>query len=506
MGSEAKAKTFSNRAVYEYAKVTSQREFPQITSPTLSATGPHFLSTLIRWWRERYYRRWYAIMEETDGLPLADTKARGLLITRIRARNALHRTLPDWSPAQKAEAESYLTKAKLDVSTLLEIPSYGPSFFSLWADAKKQGLSDEDTARHIWHWANDPPYAWTRDDERRAQGLPAIEPRVTKRLAEVTVWRQTGDWYTPWDTEVAGHHWQVRLNDFPDEWMYSLLIDGELVGDFHDWPEAWDRGEARPESEARKVAIAVRKVANVDEKTLLRRYRNREYEEVWRDLMALGPDVRDARYKSAAWAVARETMRRAGKNVKLLAKRLKKLDYRFVAMPGQVSRPCTEEERRLFRAWERRRLWMPLSLRAWVEEVGWVDFVGSHPALGPVDAHGEPLFRTDPLAFYGTMDIEAILQEWMRPSPADREPTEWEISCDAKSKAGLVTDEEPSGGYAVQVPNLAADAVLDGEPHGITFVEYLRLSFQWGGFPGWEKYEKRPELELAFLRDGLLPL
>jgi hypothetical protein len=49
-------------------------------------------------------------------------------------------------------------------------------------------------------------------------------------------------------------------------------------------------------------------------------------------------------------------------------------------------------------------------------------------------------------------------------------------------------------------------AVLQGEAHKLTFVEYLRLSFQWGGFPGWEKYENRPEKELAFLREGLLPI
>ena len=86
-----------------------------------------------------------------------------------------------------------------------------------------------------------------------------------------------------------------------------------------------------------------------------------------------------------------------------------------------------------------------------------------------------------------------------------RQVVSWEVGVDAEDKTWL-GDEEPNGCYTVQLPNSAADAVLEGEAHKITFVEYLRLSFQWSGFPGWEKYEDRPDKELAFLREGLLPL
>jgi hypothetical protein len=502
-------KGLSNRTKYEQYRSQFDSGCLKADPPAHILADSRFLSTLVELWRLRYYRRQAAIHfvpVDKDVPRLADTVAKDLLIARARARNSLYTTLPDWPAEQVASAERDLSKAHVDVSTLLDIPSYGPSLVSLWVDAKQQGLSDDDAARNVWLWANRPGLKWKRDDARRAKGLPAIEPKVQKRLAEVTVWRQTGDLYLPWDAGVAGHHWQVRLNDFPDEWVYSLLVDGAEVGDFHDWPQAWDRGEARPAPKERNVPVAARPVANIDPKTLLSRYRNGECEEVWRDLMALGGEVRKARYKNAAWAVARETMWCAGQNVRLLVKRLKKLEYRFLAQAGQVFRPFRKDELGLFRACERKGLWIPLSLRAWAEEVGQLDLTGSHPALGPVNERGEPAVHTDPLDFSEPFALEGVLEEWLAPSPPDRQPIQWEVGLDASSKAGMVTNEEPSGGYEVRLPNLAADAVLEGESHGITFVEYLRLSFRWGGFPGWEKHERRPEKELAFLREGLIPI
>jgi hypothetical protein len=43
--------------------------------------------------------------------------------------------------------------------------------------------------------------------------------------------------YHPWATEVDGTIWRVRINDFPDELMYSLISETKTPGAFHDWPE-----------------------------------------------------------------------------------------------------------------------------------------------------------------------------------------------------------------------------------------------------------------------------
>jgi len=41
------------------------------------------------------------------------------------------------------------------------------------------------------------------------------------------------------ETQVGAHRWMVRMNDFPDEPLYTLFIEGEAIIDFNDWPKGW---------------------------------------------------------------------------------------------------------------------------------------------------------------------------------------------------------------------------------------------------------------------------
>ena len=52
------------------------------------------------------------------------------------------------------------------------------------------------------------------------------------------------------------------------------------------------------------------------------RYQSGERQQVWRDLVALGADVRRPEYLGDAQAVARETMLRARHNIETLIPRL----------------------------------------------------------------------------------------------------------------------------------------------------------------------------------------
>jgi hypothetical protein len=61
------------------------------------------------------------------------------------------------------------------------------------------------------------------------------------------------------------------------------------------------------------------------------------------------------------------------------------------------------------------------------------------------------------------------------------------------------------GGYDIALPDPAVDGVLIDSGYG-TFVDHLRISFRWGGFPGLQDYENRDKAMLDHLREGLLPI
>ena len=65
---------------------------------------------------------------------------------------------------------------------------------------------------------------------------------------------------------------------------------------------------------------------------------------------------------------------------------------------------------------------------------------------------------------------------------------------------------DTSGGdpYQVAVPDLGADGKLLNERHRLFFVDYLRLCFRFGGFPGYEGIDRGIPTEIATLSEGLV--
>lgn len=54
-------------------------------------------------------------------------------------------------------------------------------------------------------------------------------------------WQASDDAEFPYQTELDAHRLQVRVNDFPEEPLYSLMIDGVHAADFDKWPGHWTR-------------------------------------------------------------------------------------------------------------------------------------------------------------------------------------------------------------------------------------------------------------------------
>jgi hypothetical protein len=82
---------------------------------------------------------------------------------------------------------------------------------------------------------------------------------MMSRQAHQVDFQQSDDSPTPWEANVDGQQWQVRINDFPEEdYLYSLLVDGSVVEEFQDWPTCWTRPPLSQTSGATNdIALAV---------------------------------------------------------------------------------------------------------------------------------------------------------------------------------------------------------------------------------------------------------
>jgi hypothetical protein len=245
----------------------------------------------------------------------------------------------------------------------------------------------------------------------------------------------------------------------------------------------------------------------------LKRYLVGEHKQVWAELVALGVAVRDEPLYSDALAVARETMRRVRWNIETLVPRLRDIGYEFGYGWGlKDARFSLDEAQELEQKYpvyrvpdadvseqiselERRFGTLPLSLRAFYEVVGEVDFIGSHSSW--------KYERLDPLNVLSARSV-IELDDWARWS-VDKEE-------DGSSNLPIAPDEyhkyrySGSGPYVVHCLHPASDGPLHYEWHDTTFINYLRICFRWGGFPGWERIETRPEDDLAYLTEGLQPI
>jgi hypothetical protein len=272
--------------------------------------------------------------------------------------------------------------------------------------------------------------------------------------------------------------------------------------------------------------------------TYLERYVAGEHEPVWAELQALGAAVRAEPLYSDAQAVARETMRRVRHNIETLIPRLEALGYEFgyrwahgrnfpSGPPDPVFAPPQPDVAQTIAELEDRAGALPLSLRAFYEVVGSVNFVGQPPEAW-TDWRAVP-DDVDALYVYSAEialeDTEAWQEryDYLREDEGDPPSTDDEDICDSRAyyalprKCWLVPiapdewhkyDISGCGAYEIAIPNLAADARLLTERHRTTFVNYLRICCRWAGFPKLEQVSGAPAAAsaLSALTRDLLPL
>jgi hypothetical protein len=206
---------------------------------------------------------------------------------------------------------------------------------------------------------------------------------------------------------------------------------------------------------------------------LLALYTGGGFASAWTRMVQSGESVRDDFPLSGAVAVARETMRRCRANVELLASRLHSMRYEF-SSPEEIFVPPPTDVLDRIAIMEEKVGPLPLSLAAWCELVGSVNFTGDHPDWPQSETYPlpDPLV-VGPVDFLLTYDEDQWRRHWYEA---------W-IAPDEYHKADI------SGGppYAILLPDAAADVPIQNEWHRTHFVSYLRHVFEFGGFPGWER-------------------
>ena len=68
-----------------------------------------------------------------------------------------------------------------------------------------------------------------------------MRTKTINYLAKTITWKHTADPHYPFAAEVEDDKCVIRLNDFPDEHLYTLLVNGKEIVSFDDWSAKWSR-------------------------------------------------------------------------------------------------------------------------------------------------------------------------------------------------------------------------------------------------------------------------
>ncbi|NOS92969.1 MAG: hypothetical protein HOP30_13680 [Cyclobacteriaceae bacterium] len=231
--------------------------------------------------------------------------------------------------------------------------------------------------------------------------------------------------------------------------------------------------------------------------TLLDQYLKGETEQVYSEIEKLGSKAFSNEYYGDVVSVVTETMRRVSYNLQVIHHALQECNYQFYTSEESswyipLSPPIANVKKRLQEYEEKVHPFgsLPLSLKLFYEIVGGCNFAWDYTKVDNTDWEGLDPIQIAPLDALmdeqDSSDWKDIMQEIIEDGNLP-----WiELAADYLHKDNI------SGGpaYSIELTKTASvDSRFINEEHETTFIGYLRLIMQNGGFGrpyvGEEKYD-----------------
>jgi hypothetical protein len=316
-------------------------------------------------------------------------------------------------------------------------------------------------------------------------------------------------------TQILMHHTGFGPNEplfeADSRWLDAVarLLDGPLDEIARGFLGTFDKNEvraalarigytppARPPSRRHRVPSRPR---------WIERYENGDHEEVWAEIVALEDSVRDRAVFEQAMSVAKMMMSRVRTNLERIAVVLAKAKYAFAAKTAKKALALPDAKHAAHIKSLERGLGatLPISLRAFWEVVGSVDFTETSDApVRDTEFHGwgsyDPIMIARPKLALDLLKPR-VLREKSLPRELQRPIRAIAIGLDPRTKADPEDSNEAP--YEIDVLGSHADAVLRQGERSTLFVEYLRTMIASGGFLALDKLRNEERLRGPLVRN-----
>jgi hypothetical protein len=242
--------------------------------------------------------------------------------------------------------------------------------------------------------------------------------------------------------------------------------------------------------------------------TLLKRYNDGDRRSVWHELQANA--AVSGEFREEAMEIAVVTMGRIARNADKLAERLEVVGWQPL-FGNMRMLPAIADEENMSQFEQLAGCALPVSLMAFWNIVGGIDFIWDYDAEEemPVLWSDVSLLDADPLCISAARELRYCVDSWKdqidEEDESESELRQYliELAPDSHHKANY------SGGnsYGINLPNWKVDPIFVNEPNQLPFTDYLRLSFEWAGFPGLKAYANQKSVRDFVVRfaEGMEP-